>query len=181
MGQNVKITLGKKSARTFVVPNTDGIMEHSKGESLMFFGVAKSNNKNYRLCWGVGSVAKIEHGDKCDCVYMKFGLSKKFKQIIVIHNQARRQIMTLKRGQVATFYGMSKIWTFTYETPTGKHYSKRKVVLYAFGFQAWYTPRAVEIKKEWGDNEDIDTMETQTEEDLMNFLDQFGKTGDLES
>lgn len=177
MGQNIKVKLGKKAPKIVHVPDTDGIMEHSRGESLMFFGVSKFNQKNYRMCYGIGSVVKISKGDKFDVVYMKFGLEKQFRRIIVIHNQARRQLMTLKRGHITSFYGYGYVYVYSKEVD-GKKVTRPTWALFAYGFQDWYTPRTIEIKKEWSDNEDVEPISEELEKDCVQYLDQFDITGD---
>ena len=60
----------------------------------------------------------------------------------------------------------------------GKKLTKPSWVLFAYGFQDWYTPRALEIKREWNDNEDVEPISDELEKDCIKYLDQFDITGD---
>lgn len=135
------------------IPSARNLMKTLSGDSIFVFGCDKDK---FYTCVGIGTVVKIQKGDELDIVYMFFG--KKTRQIVVKHNHARRQIYSLKRGQLAWFYG------------TYKNYGN-KVHLYAKGFQAWYVPKAIDIKNY--DLDSIEEMEKTQETDMINFLDQF--------
>ena len=138
------------------IPNAKHILKSIKNESLFVYGY--DNEKQRYNCFGIGTVWKVEKGERVDLVYMNFG--KITRPILVTHNHARRQIYSLKRGQLAWFYGF-------YKYAEGH----KKLYLYAKGLQAWYVPKALDIKNY--DLESIDEMETKEETDLINFLDQF--------
>lgn len=176
MAQSIKYKLGKFKRHTFVVPDLNGIMEHTIGESLMLFGLSKLNEKNYRQVYGVGRIYRISKGEKFDVVYMGYGLSRKWRKIIVMDNFARRQIMTLKKGHIASFYGYSKMYAHNYKGKDGLVKTKQVFMLFALGFLDWYVPRQVEIDRDYADNEDVKVMSGREEKYMENFLDQFELT-----
>ena len=154
----MKGTLGKTM---FTLPAIRNIMKCFPNETIIAFptGEAKLNNKEWIV--GIGWVNKIVKGDKMDLVYMSFGKPKIWREIIVMDNHARRQIYTLKRGQIATFYGW---FTVAQEKGERRHY-----IFYAKGFNAWYVPKQVDIRA-YEDNQ-IDDINNDQEKDMLNFLD----------
>ena len=137
------------------IPNAKNLLKSLKGESIFVFGCDKDK---YYSCLGVGTVINIQKGNEIDVVTMWFG--KVSRTIVVKLNHARRQIYSLKKGQLAWFFG------------TYKYYSGgKKIYFYAKGFQAWYVPKAIDIKHY--DLDSIEEMEKEKEIDMINFLDQF--------
>lgn len=158
----MRTTLGNKQIEEYVVPGVQTIVRCFRSETLFIFGIDSKNTK-YRWCLGVGRVCKIIKGDSFDLVYINFG-RKYAKEIIVQYNHARRQLLTLKIGQLATFYGKFKI----YKNEQGETRS----IYYAIGLQAWYVPKAMDIKKmqlEQNENEPLERVK-QEDEDNMNKL-----------
>lgn len=136
----------------------------SRYEALLFLGQPReSNDKNY--CIGVGTVYLIQKGEEFDLVKMNFGSG--LREIFVKLNHARRQIYTLKRGQLAWFFGYIKF----YKDMNGKS----KSTLFAKGFQGWYVPKQMDIKQL--DPNEIDKLEEENESKL-NFLDELLKGED---
>lgn len=129
--------LGDKKTEEYVIPSTKNIVRCFYSETLFIFGVTTDNTK-YRWCLGVGRVCKIKQGENFDIVFINFGRQYS-REIIVQYNHARRQLLTLKVGQLATFYGKFKI----YKDEKGT----TKTIFYAIGFQAWYVPKAMDIKQ----------------------------------
>lgn len=141
------------SGQEAYIPNAKHIMKTLRGESIFVFGCDKDK---FYTCAGIGTVVKVEHGQELDMVTMYFG--RVSRSIVVKNNHARRQIYTLKKGQLAWFFGMYKYYE-----------GGKKIYFYAKGFQAWYVPKALDIK-----NYDLDSIdEMQNETSLLNFLDQF--------
>lgn len=171
----VKLTLGKKNPKEIDIPDIHEMITHPQGESLFVLGSIKYSGTTYREVFGIGTIWKICHGERFDCVYMKFGNPKGLRKIIVSDNHSRRQVMTLKRGHVTSFYGYARV-VRQKRKDNGEMFTKW--VLLARGFQDWYVPRAIEIKKEWKDNNDIESISENDSEWITNFLDQFEKTGE---
>lgn len=170
MSKKVKITLGKYTPKTYQIPDAGELIKHPYGETIMFFGDVLYNQRNVRLVFGIGRVQKISHGNMFDLVYMTFGGDKQ-RKIMVQDNKARRMIMTIKRGQLAMFYGYGRIYVGENEE-TGK--KKRFWQFFAWGFQGWYIPKMFEVKKMLKEDEtDMDDMTIQDEEYMTNFIDRF--------
>ena len=149
----MKIRFGKQNP-FFDIPDAKNLVKCIGGESIFFFG--KTKDDKGLISVGVGTVVKIEKGNEMDMVMMNFGFVA--RRIIVKHNHARRQIYTLKKGQLAWFYGFAK-------------YYDKKLCLFAKGFQGWYVPKALDIKNY--DDDQLVELEQEQEQDLVNFLDQF--------
>lgn len=157
-------------------------LSHIPNESVVLFTYSQHCDKRYRLFYGVGIVYRVVKGEKCDLVYINFGLLKQRKPrlVVVFDNHARRQIMTLKRGQVAQVYCLARF----YELKKSDNPSERKAIkfgLYAKGLQGWYVPKSFDIKQL--ENEDL-VAPTEKEKNLMNefedVLAQFYTKGDDE-
>ena len=151
-------------------PKSSGTMKSVDNESLMFFSYATHNNKRYRLFYGIGIVYRVVKGDKQDLVYINFGTFRDTKPRLVVtwDNHARRQIMTLKRGQVCQVYGISRMFTEEFQH-NGETKRAVKMGLYAKGFLGWYVPTMLDIKK-MPTNEDV-VRPTDKEENLMENFD----------
>lgn len=153
-----KIRFSKKNAE-FNVPEINGLIKQTKDETLMLFGNWWKNPR-YSVCVGLGRVTKVVKGEGVDLVSMCFG-RRYPRRILVTDNHARRQIYTLKRGQLAWFYGLMGI------LPNEE--GKVKVVFYAYGFQAWFVPKALDIKTY--NTDDLERIEKEQEIDMLHFLD----------
>ena len=131
------------------------------GESIVFFN---STNKT-RQFFAIGRVRKIERGDKLDMVYVNLGLNNRLRAISVINNHARRQLLTLKVGQFALFYGEAR----RYRIPSkdGKFYYK-KWVFFPYMIQGMYVPNMMDVRKheqELIENNEVEpTMSEETKE-----------------
>ena len=145
----------------FAMSDVARIAHFSLHESLLFMGAPKeSNDKTF--CVGVGIVKTIQKGEEFDLVGIDFGRGFA-REIYVKNNHARRQIYTLKKGQLAWFYGYMKVYTLE---------GKKKVSMFAKGFQGWFVPRNMDIIKI--DPNDIETM-TEENESKINFIDELLK------
>ena len=144
---------------TYNVPQIPNYAIVSKNESLIYFD-SQADFKDSRMVFGVGVVVRVQKGDQMDLVCMKFG-RKYSRRIYVTKNHARKQIYTLKRGQVASFYGYANFYNED---------NQNKVVFHALGFNAWYVPKAIDIKQNY-DLDEIDKVEQEEEVDMLNFLD----------
>ena len=155
-----KTRLGDKKTEEYVVPSINNIVRCFRSETLFIFGVDSKNTK-YRWCLGVGRVCKIMQGENFDLLYINFG-RKYAKEIIVQYNHARRQLLTLKVGQLATFYGKCKRYD--------RNNKRNQMLLYAIGLQAWYVPRAMDIKKM--DLETYERIQMENEKSMINLIDE---------
>ena len=157
-----KVRLGDKKTEEYVLPDIKNLVRCFRSETLFIFGIDSQNTK-YRWCLGVGRVCKIKQGENFDIVYINFG-RKYAREIIVQYNHARRQLLTLKVGQLATFYGKFKIYA--------NEDKEVKTVLYAIGLQAWYVPKAMDIKKMKVDAELNEKVDQQEETSMLNLIDE---------
>ena len=163
----MSIKVGNKKEQYFPAPQISNLVRHGKNETLVYCGtMEKYTDRN--LCMGMGVVTYIEHGEAFDIVNIKFG-EKYNRRVVVIHNHARKQIYTLKRGQFALFCGYYKNYTIN---------GKIKSIFFAKMLQGMYVPKSFDIKKmEKGD--DISDLAQEEEKDLSTFLDDIiKKTGE---
>ena len=161
-----RVNLGNQNSTEFMVPNTSNITRCFKQETIFVFG-SSVGTTNYRWCLGVGRVCKIKQGENFDLLYLNFGKFK--REIIVQNNHARRQLLTLKCGQLSTFYGKFKY----YKNEKGE----TKCIFYAIGLQAWYVPKALDIKRM--DLETYERIQLEQEKSMINLIDEL--TGNKEN
>ena len=166
------------SDETLVHPTMGSCIDILKDESLMLFSYAWRNKKRYRLFYGIGKVYRVVKGEKQDLIYVNFGAFKENKRRIVVayENHARRQVMTLKRGQVCQVYGICRYFTTKIKL-NGLETKGIKLGLYAIAINGWYVPTMFDIRK-MPTNDDL-VEPTEKEENLMDtfedVLDQFLK------
>ena len=143
-----KEELEKLKAQTMVFPTESGTMEHLRDESLMLFSYAYHNKKRYRLFYGIGKVYRVVKGEKQDLIYINFGVfkEKRTRLVVAFENHARRQIMTLKRGQVCQVYGVCRYFT-TKINLRGVETKGVRLGLYAIAINGWYVPTMFDIRK----------------------------------
>lgn len=158
--------MGKIKIRNkeFNVSDICRLTHYSMFESLLFLGSPKLNNEQ-TFCIGIGIVKTIQKGEEFDLVGIDFGRGFP-REIYVKHNHARRQIYTLKKNQLAWFYGTMKVYTVD---------GKRKASFFAKGFQGWYVPKNMDIIKI--DPNEIDKLQEETESKI-NFIDELLKGDD---
>ena len=114
------------------------------GETIIIF---PRYSKGHSHFWGIGLVKRISRGKDFDIVYVAFGvMSNKLRAIAVIENQARRQLLTLKRGQYAQFYGACVKKKEQMEI-NGKIRDVYRWELYAAMCQGYYVPKMFDIRK----------------------------------
>lgn len=168
---NDKEEIENLNEEEYIKPKLNGIIEHTNEESLMFFSYSKHNDKHYRLFYGIGIVYRVVKGEKIDMVYINFGIFKSIKTRVVVtyDNHARRQLMTLKRGQVCQVYGLCRYYQTECEI-NGEKKKGLRLGLYAKGILGWYVPTMMDIKK-MPINEDLVKM-TENEEQLEETFDQ---------
>lgn len=152
--------LGDKKEEEYVIPDIRNIVRCFRSETLFIFGVDSKKTK-YRWCLGVGRVCKIKQGENFDLVSINFGRNYA-REIIVQYNHARRQLLTLKKGQLATFYGKFRIW----QNDKGDARS----IFYAIGLQPWYVPKAMDIKQM--DLESYEKIKLEEETTMINYIDE---------
>lgn len=155
-----KIRLGDKKQEEYVIPDIRNIVRCFRSETLFIFGINSENTK-YRWCLGVGRVCKIKQGENFDLVSINFGRNYA-REIIVQYNHARRQLLTLKSGQLATFYGKFKI----YKNEQGE----TRTVFYAIGLQPWYVPKAMDIRQM--NLESYEKIEQEEETEMLKCIDE---------
>lgn len=151
--------LGNKNEE-YMSPDIRNLVRCFRSETLFIFGV-DSKNTNYRWCLGVGRVCKIKQGESFDILYLNFG-RKYAREILVQYNHARRQLLTLKVGQLATFYGKFKFYN--------DEQGRKHTVLYAIGLQAWYVPKAMDIKQI--DLDAYEKVQLEEEKSMINLIDE---------
>ena len=149
---------GQKNEILYSVPDLQHFAKTSRGESLIIFDTP-SDKENLRLCFGVGRVMHIEKGGDMDLVCINFGRHYS-RRIVVKDNHARRQIYTLKKGQLASFYGYMQVFTED---------EKVKALFFGIGFNAWFVPKKLDIKHY--DSETIEELTKENETIMLNFLD----------
>lgn len=152
----------------FTQTNGMGNMEYVFGESLMLFGNQKYHGKKYRPFYGVGVVYRVVKGDKQDLIYIRFGCfpTVKTRLVVAYHNQARRQTLTLKRGQCCQVYGICRHFTTKYtDLKTHKEGLRLRLGLYAIGISAWYVPTMIDIRR-LPTNEDLEEP-TEKEQEIQ--------------
>lgn len=156
-GNNFAMGRVKIRNKTFNVSEITRLAHYSLHETLLYLGTPKEElDKVY--CLGVGTVTAIQKGEEFDLVCMDFGRGFS-REIFVKNNHARRQIYTLKRGQLAWFYGFMKSYI---------QEGRKKASFFAKGFQGWYVPKNMDIIKIKPD--DVDKL-TEENESKLNFLD----------
>lgn len=154
----------------YVKPVVQKDMECLFGETLMLFSKCIHNGKEYKPFYGIGIVYRVVRGEKKDFVYVRFGCFQnvKVRLVVVDHNHARRQTLTLKRGQCCQIYGISRYYT-DYINLNGKRVKGIKLGLFATAINGWYVPTMLDIKK-MPTNEDV-VRPTDKEENLMENFD----------
>ena len=105
-----------------------------------------------------------------DLVYINFGVFKEHpRRLVVVHdNHARRQLLTLKRGQICHVYGLCRYFMGKGKKVNGQPTQELKMLLIATGILGWYVPTMVDIKKQ-GNNNDI-VAPTDAENEIADFL-----------
>ena len=171
-----KKELNKLNDDPYVMPKMSGTMEHLKNESLMLFSYSMFNKKRYRLFYGIGVVYRVVKGEKQDLIYINFGMfgGHQPRLVVAYSNHARRQILTLKRGQVAQVYGICRYFT-TDIMLNGKKTKGVKLGLYARARQGWYVQTMIDIRK-MPVNDDLENptiKEEQVQTTLEDILDDF--------
>lgn len=123
--------------------------------------------------FGIGKVLRISKGEEADLVYVAFYPTGKGEMVdptmvIVGGNHPRRQLLTLKRGQYAAFYGRCiKVWNEI--EINGKKATKGVWQFYAYALQGWYVPTMFDVRQSKKDNVD-ETLFTEMSENETNFL-----------
>lgn len=141
-----KKTYGKNDKPYIGLPVT------TLNDEMLYIASGKTHNFT-----GDGLVMKISRGEKFDIVTVMFGIGVKYRDVVVTHTRARRQILTLKRGQWARFGGMARLYQEKTKPKEGyKSVLYKKWYLFAYFLQGYYTPKMFDIRKR---QEDIDNGE----------------------
>ena len=184
MADNNKEEINRIREKATVIPTIGGTMEHLQDESLMLFSYSMHNKKRYRLFYGIGKVYRVVKGEKQDLIYINFGGFKEHKTRLVVayDNHARRQTLTLKRGQICQVYGVCRYFKTEITLKNGKKSTGLRLGLYAMGLLGWYVPTVMDIRK-MPINADLvapSEKEQEIQETFEDVLDDFlnGTTGD---
>ena len=172
MAKKISEELAELTKDDVIAPTINGIMNYSENESLMFFGYSKHKGKLFRLFYGIGIVYRVVKGEKQDLIYINFGMFKEHNRRVVVayENHARRQTLTLKRGQVCQVYGICRPYLTEFDDiATGEHKKRVRLGLFAKAFSAWYVPTMLDIKR-LPTNDDLVEM-SEKEKDLANTFD----------
>ncbi len=168
---NIKDELAKlkEEDADLITPTISATTENPLGESLMLFGSAKHRGKRYRLFYGIGIVYRVVKGENQDLIYVNFGFFKEHRTRLVLayENHARRQTLTLKRGQCCQVYGLCRYYTTEFEL-NGEKRKGVRLGLYARAISGWYVPTMMDIRK-MPTNEDL-VEPSEKEEELQQTL-----------
>jgi hypothetical protein len=136
--------------------------------SYILFGRMTANHKIYRGFFGIGKVLKISKGDMLDIVLVKFG--NRLQNVIASYNHPRRQVMTLKKGNLVSVYGVMGVKLISVDGKDGKPHKHLKRTIYAWGLMNWYVPLAGDLRAIGnGDTEELDkNIEAEESGDLPN-------------
>lgn len=139
---------------------TQSIVTTPNNETILFM---PTSNKEYVQFMGIGRVMKISRGEKFDVVDVNFGQTSRLRNVIVKHNFARKQLITLKKSQYAIFYGMGKL----YQRTTKKNHLYKIWVLFSYLNYGFYVPKVFDVKKLEQDienGEETNQIDEMTEE-----------------
>lgn len=118
---------------------------YCKSLELLDFHSSKCGIIQYK---GIGIVMKIERGEKFDIITVRFGMTRRTRELLVFHNQARRQILTLKRGQCGIFSGEARLQEKMVKLYDDRPPVKRKWwVFHSYVNYGFYVPKAYDFKK----------------------------------
>ena len=179
MSRQIRVSLGKKyRERYFTLPNLANTLLAPNGESLMYFGQSdETDKKSTQQFFGIGMVYRVVHRKEDEYIIMvnfSYRMKNNCRWVICSSNQAKRQTLTLKRGQPCMVWGIVKFYGKYIENDKGEQEFKRCVGLYASGVQGWYVPTMKDIKK-MPKNTDIE-ISNEGNEEYLNYLDQFEMT-----
>ena len=149
---------GQSNEMLYSVPDLQHFAKTSRGESLIIFD-PPHDKPSLRTCFGIGRVYHVEKGKDMDLVCINFGRHYA-RKIIVRDNHARRQIYTLKKGQLCSYYGYMQVFVEDNQT---------KAVFFGMGFNAWFVPKKLDIKHY--DSDTVEELTKENETNMLNFLD----------
>ena len=152
-----------KMGEKIAIPSGSYPVRYTSGETLMTFGKWFKQTR-YTTFVGIGKVTKVRKGDKLDIVNINFGRIYA-RELLVYDNHARRQIYTLKRGQYTWVIGYMR-------KELDKETKEYKTIMLAYGFQAWYVPKTLDIKNEEYDLDSIEELTKDNETSMLTFLDE---------
>ena len=158
--------------------NTKAIMSRSSnfvtnlsGESVM---ILPHTFRKMAHFMGIGLVMKISRGNEFDVVNVRFGIQNKIRPIVVRDSKARRQLITLKRGQYGIFYGVAQLTSFKNENYKDQDRYYKQWSFFALALQGMFVPKMFDIKKRKEDidnGEEIDYIDPMTKEQENTFAD----------
>lgn len=123
-------------------------------------------------------VVKVVRGENFDIIYGSFNIfPSKIREVIFANNHARKQLITVKRGQFVHIIGEGRVYHKEVEFIDRKTKQKRKVntaywQLFSYNNSGYYVPRMFDIKefkKEVEDGQEIDYTEEMKQEEKEQF------------
>lgn len=159
------------------IPKIDGVMENFTNESLMLFGSTEFNHHTFRQFYGIGAIMCIKHFERFDKVFVKFGVSAYTRCLLVFETNARRQILTLKKGQYAQFYGVLR---FIQNEDLSYCKSVYRLMMCCVAMNGWFVPPLLEIKKKkmtYQAENDARMVNDAPEESCIDFIDELKQMG----
>lgn len=142
------------------------------GESIVLYPLYDFREFAFK---GIGKVVKISKGEQADMVYVLFypmakGDAIKPRVVFVSGNHPRRQLLTLKCGQYAEFYGKAIKKPIKHLAQDGKLKDSYKWEMFAYACQGWYVPNMFDVKKAHKDkvDETLFTPISENENKLLN-------------
>lgn len=142
------------------------------GESIILYPLYDFKEFAFK---GIGKVTRISKGEQADMVYVLFypmakGDAIKPRVILVSGNHPRRQLLTLKCGQYAEFYGKAIKKPMKHTRQDGRIVDSYRWEMFAYAIQGWYVPNMFDVKKAHKDkvDEELFTDMSENESKLLN-------------
>ena len=150
------------------------------GEALLIFGGWGTRNQPTQFM-GEFVPFKIMRGNKYDMIQGVFGFVGKVRTLYVIENNARRQLLMLKKGQFAHVYGRAilKDIEVKYLDKQGNQRVKKtsKWEFVAYAFMHYYVPKQLDIRKreemiaKAEERDETEVMDRAVEEQYQSVID----------
>lgn len=156
----------------------DKVVKCLWGESFMLIPLLQPQY----IFFGIGKVIRIVKDRDFDIVQVMpkpcfQGEVSHLRNVVITGNHARRQLLTLKCGQVAMFYGRAFLKWQDMQKDDGTIKKIRRWHFIALALQGWYVPTSFDIKKAEKEDEieDYDSMSDLQRDFLDNILGELEK------